>query len=71
MKLYMHTIEGCPAEYYPKQQICYATNRGVWRFCSSYAKIRYERKKSVTYRIKNGFPIPNYGYIVLHVPEVQ
>ena len=61
--LYMHTINGRPAEYVPKGQICYAGARGVTRFAKSLNQIKSEQRKSKQWRKKVlGDDATNHSY---------
>lgn len=67
--LYMHTINGKPAMYVPRQQICFFNRYNRVKssevFVKSLSTIRRQQKASQEWRIKNGFgDTPgSYGYV--------
>jgi hypothetical protein len=71
MKLYMHTIDGRPAEYWPGEQITFARYRnGVSHFAESIQQIRKEERASLRYRRSRGWHDRcAYGYVVLRITQ--
>ena len=70
-QLYMHLIDGRPAEYYPGEQICYAatgrySRTGIQRLATSIEQIKKEQKLSEKWRLSRGFPpviARDYSYV--------
>lgn len=75
--LYFHTIDGCPAQYWKGEQICYVNsygkNGGIVNVCSSLKQIKKEQKLSDNWRLSKGYPINgNYGYLrILKKPNIN
>lgn len=70
--LYMHTLDGRPAQYYPDEQIAFADDRrGVSRFADSLSQIRREQRASDKWRLEQGFRIDewNYSYVRVRLPR--
>lgn len=66
-KVYMHTINGSPA-YFSGSQICYLPKsraKNVLR--ESVETILEERRLSNKYRLKKGFSLTDYGYIMFYI----
>jgi hypothetical protein len=67
--LYMHTLNGVPAQYVEGEQICYANgirgNTGVSRLCESRTQIKREQRLAKRWRIKRGYRVipGDYGYV--------
>lgn len=51
--LYMHTLDGQPAQYVPGSQVTFAP-RTVNRFATSLAQIRREQQQSEDWRTRHG-----------------
>lgn len=60
---YMHTINSCPGNYYPGEQICYATGSRPIRLADSLAQIKKEWKATLKWRRKQGYHVQSdYGH---------
>lgn len=68
--VYMHTIDGAPAEFFPGYQIAFAHNP-LSRFADSLRQIRREQRESSEYRLAQGFADNDLGngYIRVRLPK--
>ena len=72
--LYMHTIDGQPALYWPGHQICYCNRiqRNAPPLATSLAQIRREQRATKRYRKAWGFVDEAGKYSYVHVgTEIQ
>lgn len=60
--VYIHTLDGQPAEYDPGEQVCYLGRNPLTRFARSLRQLRREQQASVAWRWANGM---DGGYAVL------
>jgi len=61
--LYMHTLDGHPAVYWPGEQICFAGGRAPLRLATSLGQIHRERRMSEKFRKSRSMLSDfNYGY---------
>ncbi len=67
--LYMHTIDGKPAEY--RDAGIYFAGTKVYRFATSLKQIRREQQKAIASRNKYGWPKMDYGYVLLKIPDTE
>lgn len=68
--LYMHTIDGRPAQYFPGEQVCFADWRPVSRFAASLRQIRKEQDASAAWRREQGFDEGGVrGYVRLRISQ--
>ena len=71
--LYIHTLDGIPAQYTPGEQICFANgtrgNAGITRLARSVHQIKQEQKLSSAWRKAQGFLTFNqdYGYVRVRI----
>lgn len=67
--LYVHTIDGRPAQYFPGSQICFSPWRGITRTATSLRQIRREQRASIRWRREKGYEASpsDYGYFRLYV----
>ena len=71
--VYMHTLDGRPAQYWPGEQVAFADDRrGVSRFADSLKQIRREERASERWRRSKGFDETSfeYGYVRVRLPNV-
>ena len=66
--LYMHTINGIPAQYEEGEQIVFANfvrgGGGIRRLCESLEQVKLEEKLSNKWRKEQGWDVFNdYGYV--------
>lgn len=68
-KLYMHTIAGIPATYYPGEQICYVRcRRGKLSMVSDITQIKREQRASNRWRGRNGYKRRyDYGHLCVYL----
>jgi len=70
--LYMHTIFGRPASYYPPEQICYATPNTPLNLCKDLKQIKREQTLTMEWRNAKGCfpPVDNgkYGWQKVRKP---
>lgn len=63
---FLHTIDGVPATYWPKAQICYVRiPRGSAKLARSLEQLKKEQTLSRAWRTKQGYPNDEdkYGYV--------
>lgn len=66
--IYVHTIDGRPAEYWPDEKIIYFARKKMTRFADSLQQIKREREKSDHNRTRKGFPSwGTAGYFIIPV----
>lgn len=68
-RVYMHTLDGKPAQYLPGQQVQFAP-RTISRFAESVRQIRKEQIASEAWRAKRGLDVGifRHGYISVRLP---
>jgi hypothetical protein len=66
---YMHTINGHPAVYYQREQICFLGMGRELVLADSLKQIRKEQIASYNWRLKEGFKgnLNNYGYLRIKI----
>ena len=62
---FLHTIDGKPARFWPKGQICFLRFQGSAKLVRSLKQIKREQTLSCAWRTKRGYGNRdnNYGYV--------
>lgn len=74
-KVYMHLLDGKPAEFDAERKYIYFAGRQVSRFASSLNQLRREQQKAIATAWSEGenqrewAKIERYGYILVRLPE--
>lgn len=61
----MHTIKGCPAEYWDNKQIVYSKRVDIDNLCKSLYMIRKQQELSNKWRESQGFGRTRYEYMIV------
>ena len=64
-KVFIHTINGLPAQYYEGEQICYGMRRSGVKTVDTLAQIKKEQRATSKYRKKLGYDshLLDYDYM--------
>ena len=54
-KVFIHTINGLPAQYYDEEQICYGSRRSGVKTVNTLAQIKKEQRATNKWRKKKGY----------------
>lgn len=66
--IYVHTIDGRPAEYWPDEKVIYFARRKMTRFAYSLQQVKREQAKSERARTKKGYASWGVaGYFIIPV----
>ena len=66
-KVFIHTINGLPAQYYKGEQICYATRRCGIKTVETLAQIKKELRASNKWRKKKGYEVYPLEYDYMRI----
>ena len=66
-KVFIHTINGHPAEYYDKEQICYGMRRQGVKTVNTLAQIKKEQRATNKWRKKQGYDVRPLDYDYMRI----
>lgn len=66
-KVFIHTINGLPAQYHEGEQICYGSRRSGVKTVDTLAQIKKEQRATYKWRKKKGYDTHSFVYNYMRI----